>query len=134
MLFIDPLEKLPAPEPPLTYFVVGYIISGLTAVRLTLKLNGLDPDNLPKGHHYANRLPPPPGTHLIGDDELIRDSIRKYMISKGLKPEEAGVAIAFTMVDGDLSTVLVTQSCFLPHGYEGRPAGGMRSSVVGGQW
>ena len=52
-------------------------------------------------------------------------SIRKYMIDNGLKSGDAGVDIVTGMIDGDLQTVIVTQSCVIPHGYEGRPEANM---------
>ena len=110
------------PEPPLTYLMAGYIISGITARRLTLTLNGVNPDNLPNDPRYAKSFPlPPRAHHFIGDNELMKKSIAKYMAEQGLKPEKVGVEIELTEVDGDLKTIIATQSCILPHEAKARP-------------
>jgi len=116
---MTPTAPLDSPEPPPTRLLAGYIIDGITATRLSLKLEGLDPDNLPRTPQYTDFLTPPPGTYLLGDRELIRGSITEYLTGKGLDLDRAGVDLATIEVDGGFKTMIATQSCFLPYGFGG---------------
>jgi len=108
----DTYASLVTEQPP-SCLMAGYVITGATAVKLTLKLRGIDPEE----PRYAKCLPPPPGTHLIGDHDLIKSSIEEYMITSGLS--DPGVNIALTGTDEEVNTIIVTQNCLLPHGFRG---------------
>jgi len=109
-----------APEELPSCLMAGYVISSVTALRLTLKLKNLDPDNLPKKPRYANLFSPRPGTFHFGDDEIIEDSIRKYMVDSGLEPSEAGVDISPSGTVENPGTIIVTKNCLIPYGFTGR--------------
>ena len=110
--------KLAIEKPP-SCLMAGYIISGVTAAKLTLKVKNIDPDTFIKGPLYADYFSPPPGTQLFGEHKTIKDSIRKYMIASGFEASEAGVDMALTGLYEELKTIIVTQSGLIPHGFEG---------------
>jgi len=101
-------------EPPY-YLLAGYVISGVTAAKLTFKIQNLDPEKPP----YADFLSPPSGTQISGNNTLIKAAIKEYLITNGWKPSEAVVDIVFTGTEEETKTIIVTQSCLLPDGFEG---------------
>jgi len=88
--------------------MAGYVLSNETAVRLSLVLDGIDPDRV---------TPPPPGCEILSNIVLIEKEIKKYMGAKKLK-----VTARLTGTEEHLETILVTQSFLLdkPHELGGR--------------
>jgi len=89
---MDAFYAQPPPEEPPSRLVAGYVITNISAIRLTLKLKHLDPDN----PRHATYFSPPPGPHISGNFTLIEKSIREYMVASGLGPSVAGVEVTFT--------------------------------------
>ena len=116
-MLADLYAPLTPPEDPPFRLMAGYVITGVTAVRLSLKLQDIDPDNPPEGSEYVDYRFPPPGTDHYGNPTLIKESIREFMATKGLESDEIGVAIAYIGSPGEMNTMIVTQSGFLPHDF-----------------
>ena len=106
-------------EQPPSCLMFGYVISGVTASKLTAKVQNIDPDTLRPEPGWDDYFSPPPGIRLMGNHKLIMDSIEKYMIGSGLEPGEVGVEITLTGTDEEINTIIVTQSSLLPHGFDG---------------
>jgi len=102
-MLADLYAPLTPPEDPPFRLMAGYVITGVTAVRLSLKLQDIDPDNPPEGSEYVDYRFPPPGTDHYGNPTLIKESIREFMATKGLESDEIGVAIAYIGSPGEMN-------------------------------
>jgi len=117
---ISPSPPTSPEEPPSALvprrLVAGYVLSGVTSLRLVLRMRGRDPDSIPpptpakraakpRSFFTYDLLHPEPHIQPVVKVIIIKRSLRKYMFDNL-------VDVWYTEEGRGLETIIITQGCF----------------------